>query len=523
MGSQSLSPQQTQARPSSSSMAASPNPPGNGSLVAAASSALQGGAGGGLGGSRFNSLARQSSIYSLTLDEFQNAMTEPGKNFGSMNMDEFLKNIWTAEESQAMAAAMGSSSIAAADTSQAAGNVDGMSMLLRQPSLQLLQGAMSLPRTLSRKTVDQVWKDIHRDSSSGGSDSGGGLPLGPTSTSVQERQTTFGEMTLEDFLMKAGVVREDAADIGTSQQQQAFSSFMGSSALHPHGERSDRINVQSGDPGDRISGATAASGRGDIVPTLSLSPANVMPSQASIEAMQMDAYNKNQAATAASQQQQQVDWLRSMAQQQQQQHFLQQQVAEAAAYANATNKRMGNGSAGPMLGMAGPLGMAGQMGPGAAAVMGAGLPGGMHGGGLAMGLGGLRGGHTDVNMGLAPGSPPTPDSDGMLSPMHYGLDGPFRGRKRGPDGPVEKVVERRQRRMIKNRESAARSRARKQAYTVELEAEVNQLKEENSRLRKQQDDSAEWRKKQLMEMMKLASKSMASKANVLRRTRTAMW
>jgi ABA responsive element binding factor len=74
----------------------------------------------------------------------------------------------------------------------------------------------------------------------------------------------------------------------------------------------------------------------------------------------------------------------------------------------------------------------------------------------------LRGGHMDVNMGLAPGSPPTPDSDGMLSPMHYGLDGPFRGRKRGPDGPVEKVVERRQRRMIKNRESAARSRARKQ-------------------------------------------------------------
>jgi hypothetical protein len=126
-------------------------------------------------------------------------------------------------------------------------------------------------------------------------------------------------------------------------------------------------------------------------------------------------------------------------------------VAEAAAYANATNKRMGNGSAGPMLGMAGPLGMAGQMGPGAAAVMGAGLPGGMHGGGLAMGLGGLRGGPMDVNMGLAPGSP-----------MHYGMDGPFRGRKRGPDGPVEKVVERRQRRMIKNRESAARSRARKQ-------------------------------------------------------------
>eukprot|EP00850_Spirogloea_muscicola_P019556 SM000193S05180 [mRNA] locus=s193:151034:152110:- [translate_table: standard] len=38
--------------------------------------------------------------------------------------------------------------------------------------------------------------------------------------------------------------------------------------------------------------------------------------------------------------------------------------------------------------------------------------------------------------------------------------------------------------MIKNRESAARSRARKQAYTVELEAEVTLLKEENMRLLK---------------------------------------
>lgn len=37
--------------------------------------------------------------------------------------------------------------------------------------------------------------------------------------------------------------------------------------------------------------------------------------------------------------------------------------------------------------------------------------------------------------------------------------------------------------MIKNRESAARSRARKQAYTVELEAELNQLKEENAQLK----------------------------------------
>ncbi|XP_052161472.1 ABSCISIC ACID-INSENSITIVE 5-like protein 3 [Oryza glaberrima] len=59
------------------------------------------------------------------------------------------------------------------------------------------------------------------------------------------------------------------------------------------------------------------------------------------------------------------------------------------------------------------------------------------------------------------------------------------GRKRGGgvDGVVEKTVERRQKRMIKNRESAARSRARKQAYTNELENKISRLEEENQRLR----------------------------------------
>ncbi|KAK4781115.1 hypothetical protein SAY87_017221 [Trapa incisa] len=47
--------------------------------------------------------------------------------------------------------------------------------------------------------------------------------------------------------------------------------------------------------------------------------------------------------------------------------------------------------------------------------------------------------------------------------------------------------DRRHKRMIKNRESAARSRARKQAYTNELELEVAHLMEENARLKKQQE------------------------------------
>ncbi|KAJ0772075.1 putative transcription factor bZIP family [Helianthus annuus] len=68
-----------------------------------------------------------------------------------------------------------------------------------------------------------------------------------------------------------------------------------------------------------------------------------------------------------------------------------------------------------------------------------------------------------------------------VSPVPYVFNGVFRGRKHGA---IEKVVERRQRKMIKNRESTARSRARKQAYTMELEAEVSELKQKNQELKR---------------------------------------
>ncbi|XP_021996299.2 ABSCISIC ACID-INSENSITIVE 5-like protein 5 [Helianthus annuus] len=71
----------------------------------------------------------------------------------------------------------------------------------------------------------------------------------------------------------------------------------------------------------------------------------------------------------------------------------------------------------------------------------------------------------------------------LVSPVPYVLNGVFRGRK---NGAIEKVVERRQRKTIKNRESAARSRARKQAYTMELEAEVSELKQKNQKLKRKQ-------------------------------------
>ncbi|KAK1276933.1 G-box-binding factor 4 [Acorus gramineus] len=67
-----------------------------------------------------------------------------------------------------------------------------------------------------------------------------------------------------------------------------------------------------------------------------------------------------------------------------------------------------------------------------------------------------------------------------------GGGGGGRGKRRAavqePVVVVDRVAQQRQRRMIKNRESAARSRERKQAYTVELESQVTQLEEEHARL-----------------------------------------
>ena len=53
--------------------------------------------------------------------------------------------------------------------------------------------------------------------------------------------------------------------------------------------------------------------------------------------------------------------------------------------------------------------------------------------------------------------------------------------------------------MIKNRESAARSRGRKQAYTVELESLVTRLEEERELLLREEVEQSKERYKQLME------------------------
>ncbi|CAN0879516.1 Protein ABSCISIC ACID-INSENSITIVE 5 [Linum grandiflorum] len=348
----------------------------------------------------FPSLGRQSSIYSLTLDEFQHTLCgEGGKNFGSMNMDEFLNSIWTAEENQHPNPAAAGASVSHAGLPGGGINGGGGGSgdhhpagrgISKQPSLPR-QGSLTLPEKLCRKTVDEVWSEIH----SGNRKLGGGQRKSGDNTEANSsnsqvnvrnnsestpRQPTFGEMTLEDFLIKAGVVREQQCGGG---------------------------------------GAAA--------------PSLLPPQQYGM--------------------------------------FL---------------PRGGGGSGGSVAYPPPPLPpYSGRVGNGVV------------GGGYAP--------PPPPPQSLAAVGPVSPvSSDGMAAANidavgnHYGMDmGGLRGRKRIIDGPVEKVVERRQRRMIKNRESAARSRARKQAYTVELEAELNQLKEENRQLKQALAEMERKRKQQL--------------------------
>ncbi|XP_077230731.1 protein ABSCISIC ACID-INSENSITIVE 5-like [Tasmannia lanceolata] len=387
-------------------------------------------------------LARQPSIYSLTLDEFQHTLCEPGKNFGSMNMDEFLANIWTAEESQAVTVA------GALEQTNHIG-VEETKIDKPPPNNQTVsslhrQGSFSLPAPLCSKTVDEVWSEIHREQpphQNPNNISNSGNPGNAT------RQPTFGEMTLEDFLIKAGVVREGHGTAPLPSQYGLYQNNSNPTILESDfsghgmsfGGYVDPRNGTNGVPGG-ISGYQA------------------FPQQGGVGAEGS--------------------------------HFGGNGKTNAGFQGVCFGGRMGNGG-----GVGGPGGFGAQ----------------------------------------ALGSPVSPVSSDGVCTGHmdnagnpYGVDvGGMRGggRKRIVDGPVEKVVERRQRRMIKNRESAARSRARKQAYTVELEAELEQLKEENTRLKKEQEEAEERRRRKLLEiiMATKAASTVERKSRKLRRTSTGPW
>ncbi|XP_047336958.1 protein ABSCISIC ACID-INSENSITIVE 5-like [Impatiens glandulifera] len=314
-------------------------------------------------------LGRQSSVYSLTIDEFQQAVCESGKNFGSMNMDEFINSIWSAEEQ------------AQSHPAPAAGGGGGLhpqvmigdgSSSSDKPSVPK-QGTITIPTPLCRKTVEEVWSEIQKTHQ-------GDSHI--KNSSSAEKQLTFGEMTLEGFLIKAGVVRE---------QYQPSSQLIQDPLLNWY-QNNNSSSVMGTCP----------------TPTY---------------------VSKPTASTIVG-------------------------IANIPTYENLQRGNGKNGGVG-----------------GYPAVVTAPVYN-------TSGLGIV----SPVPVPVSPVS-----SDGMYGneSNQYGMEiGVLRGgQKRNMDRPGERVVERRQRRMIKNRESAARSRARKQAYTVELEAELNILKEENTQLK----------------------------------------
>lgn len=300
-----------------------------------------GGSGGGTQEPKSDALIRQGSLYNLTLDEVQHQLGDLRKPLSSMNLDELLKSVWTAEANQDY----------------------GSSMQLASASSLPRQSSLTLSRDLSKKTVDEVWQDIqqgqHRNNNSSNNSSSSNLDV-----KSQDRQPTLGEMTLEDFLVKAGVVAESA-----------------------------KKNLGSVDPIPNVPQQAQWMHYHQIPPSIHQPP----PQQ----------------------------------QQQQQQNMM--TVFMPGGPVQQTLPICAN------------------------PIMDAAYP--------------------ESQMSMSP------------SPLMGALsDTQTPGRKRGAPGDVvEKTVERRQKRMIKNRESAARSRARKQAYTHELENKVSRLEEENARLKRQQE------------------------------------
>ncbi|KAK3166029.1 hypothetical protein QOZ80_1AG0040630 [Eleusine coracana subsp. coracana] len=372
-----------------------------------------------------NPLARQSSILSLTLEELQNSLCEPGRNFGSMNMDEFVANIWNADEFQAATGGCKDDEVEEEEGALLATGAGGEGAGGGGSGGLCRQGSFALPPPLSRKTVEEVWAEINQGPSSGAQQPhhAAALQAVPQPQMASGRQATLGEMTLEDFLVKAGVVR---------------GSFAGHQAV-------------------------------------GMVPAGPMAH------MQQQQAGHHQLAAAP-------------------------MMFQVAPPGNAVYPVMGDGGMGYHHNS-------------------------YHPGGLAVVPPPPPPPSQCVAAAVSPGS-----SDGMSAMTQAemmscignggGMGRSARKRESPEDGCTEKTVERRQRRMIKNRESAARSRARKQAYTVELEAELNHLKEENERLRAEEKTILLSKKQMLVEKMIEQSKENVSakkSGRGMRRCGSSMW
>ncbi|GLT63865.1 hypothetical protein SLA2020_363970 [Shorea laevis] len=353
-----------------------------------------------------SSLGKQSSIFSLTLGEIQ---LKSGKSVGSMNMDEFLANLWNnVEENQ----------VSSHPNQNQNETINEKLDSANQPTLAH-QGSFSIPTPLCKKTVDEVWFELQKD-----------LPQGRKANNISsdqhepQRQHTFGEMTLEDFLVKAGIVQEQSH---SSQQRKVIPPQNNNSSLdanfsmgHVMGSSQQNIN---------------------LVPPLQHSNVNLDASFA-----------------------------------------------------------LGN-------------------------VLGMGFPSHQNAGNSFSTANGYATTYPTFPQNRSLFGEPSTNAENGNTAQCLLESVAVQNKRRIIDGPPEVVVERRQRRMIKNRESAARSRARKQAYTVELELELNQLREENEKLKQLLEENEQKRKQEVLKRKQLApaQKKVVDKLKMVRRTVSLEW
>ncbi|CAJ2660181.1 unnamed protein product [Trifolium pratense] len=130
--------------------------------------------------------SKQNSILSLTIDEFQ---CKRGKSFGSLNMDEFIASIWSSNDEDTTT-----------QTQKNTKNVATTEQTISQDG-----NSFSVPTPICKKTVDEVWSEIHKNT-----------PQFKEENNLQRNETlmkqqTLGELTLEDFLVKAGVVQQSSS------------------------------------------------------------------------------------------------------------------------------------------------------------------------------------------------------------------------------------------------------------------------------------------------------------------------
>ncbi|XP_040260395.1 bZIP transcription factor ABI5 homolog [Aegilops tauschii subsp. strangulata] len=359
--------------------------------------------------------ARQSSIFALTLDGLQYSVCEAGRNFGSMNMDEFTSNIWNAKEFQAATGGV----LVGMEVAPVVGAGGGGGSEDAGGSKLAWHESFSLPPPLCRKTVEEVWAKINREPHPVHSRPSPQIPVQPPpgnggAVAANDQQGTFGEMTLEQFLVKAGVVRGSGTDgqahvpVGMvhGQMNPVQQGQQPGPMMYPMAPANDTFLVMGDDMGFIPNGYAGMV----VVPP-------PPPPQGAVGIMSPGSSDGRSAMT-------QVDMMNCM------------------------------------------------------------------GDGAMMENGGAR--------------------------------------KRGApeDQSCESSNEHHHRRMIKNHESAAQSCARKQAYTVELETELNHLKEENACLKAEEKTILLTKKQMLVEKMMERSKENvnAKKGGALsRRCGSCIW